>query len=364
MVGLVDDLPEDAEQVLRRLHVEPGQRLVEEEDLRVAGQGTPHLDQAERRRAAAPPPAPWPPGSAAAARGARRPARSPPSTAEAASGDRTCPARAGARDTRARWARPGARARSGPGTARAAGTSGPGPGSARARGETFVTSSPCSHTRPALGRSRPDSTPRSVDLPAPLGPTRPAMRARLDLDGDVGERREPAEADGDARRPPGPSVRRRSAVALVDRRNGGRRHETLLRDLGAPSRPARGPPPTVRPVDELRVTAASGAEAQDQPPQLAAAARPGRRRGTWPPRWHRGRRAPAARWAHRHGREVVLRQRRREDERQPGDQRRGIRPHTDRDQHGQPDDAGEGGELARAGTSSAPGRAARRRCRR
>ena len=37
-------------------------------------------------------------------------------------------------------------------------------------------------TRPALGRSRPDSTASSVDLPAPLGPTRPAMLPGLDLE--------------------------------------------------------------------------------------------------------------------------------------------------------------------------------------
>ena len=46
-LGLVDDLPEHREQVLRRLDVQPGQRLVEEEDLRVAGQGATDLDQAE-----------------------------------------------------------------------------------------------------------------------------------------------------------------------------------------------------------------------------------------------------------------------------------------------------------------------------
>ena len=43
---LVDDLPEDGEQVLRRLHVQTGERLVEEEDARVAGQRAADLDQA------------------------------------------------------------------------------------------------------------------------------------------------------------------------------------------------------------------------------------------------------------------------------------------------------------------------------
>ena len=38
-----------------------------------------------------------------------------------------------------------------------------------------MTSSPRRCTRPALGRTRPESTPRSVDLPAPFGPTRPAI---------------------------------------------------------------------------------------------------------------------------------------------------------------------------------------------
>ncbi len=50
---------------------------------------------------------------------------------------------------------------------------------ARARGEVCVTSSPWSVTRPAIGRCSPESTANSVDFPAPLGPTRPAMAPGL-----------------------------------------------------------------------------------------------------------------------------------------------------------------------------------------
>ena len=47
---------------------------------------------------------------------------------------------------------------------------------ARARHDALVTSSPRRCTCPAFGRRRPERTARSVDLPAPFGPTRPAMR--------------------------------------------------------------------------------------------------------------------------------------------------------------------------------------------
>ena len=47
VVALVDDLPEDGDQVLRTVEVEAGQRLVEQEDLRLAGQRPGHLDQSD-----------------------------------------------------------------------------------------------------------------------------------------------------------------------------------------------------------------------------------------------------------------------------------------------------------------------------
>src|SRR5271154_262030 len=49
------------------------------------------------------------------------------------------------------------------------------PSRALAAGVRVVTSFPAMKTRPATGRRSPEMTPKSVDLPAPFGPTRPTM---------------------------------------------------------------------------------------------------------------------------------------------------------------------------------------------
>src|SRR6185503_12678454 len=49
---------------------------------------------------------------------------------------------------------------------------------ARDCGLRRVTSTPSMVTRPARGRTSPESTPNNVVLPAPLGPTRPTVVPR------------------------------------------------------------------------------------------------------------------------------------------------------------------------------------------
>ena len=194
---LVHDPAEDTEQVLGRLEVETREGLVEQEDPWLAGQGATDLDQAEepqrerRHRRLGHPGQPeqleqavdlfglflrgWKEGAGV---------EHVPPQARAGTSVPGGPAR-------------GARARSGPRTARAAGTSGPGPGFARCRHDTFVTSSPSSMTGPrraAAGRRAPraGSTSRHRWV-------RPGRRcvARLYLEGHLGERGQAAEANGD-----------------------------------------------------------------------------------------------------------------------------------------------------------------------
>ena len=112
---------------------------------------------------------------------------------------------------------------------------------ARARGEEFVTSSPHSCTRPVFGRSNPDSTPNRVDLPAPLGPTRPAIRP-----GSTS-----METSESAVSPPKRTVTPEAANAHAGAAGGlagsgvaggRRRHETPSATLGAPSTVPMSPP--------------------------------------------------------------------------------------------------------------------------
>ncbi len=170
-----DDLAEHGQQVLRRLHVETGKRLVEEKNPRLTGEGAAHLDQAGRHPEAARPPEPWRRGSAAASRAGRRCGRSRACRVATANAGSNMSRQRRTGDTRARCAstkcsrtvRP--MKSSGCWNVRAR------PRPARDRGEAPLTSSPPSQTRPALHRCRPESTPSSVDFPAPFGPTRPAM---------------------------------------------------------------------------------------------------------------------------------------------------------------------------------------------
>ena len=66
----------------------------------------------------------------------------------------------------------------------------------RFEGDAPVTFLPPRNTSPPCGWSRPDSTPNSVVLPAPLGPTSPTIDAGRDRQADVVERDQPAEAHG------------------------------------------------------------------------------------------------------------------------------------------------------------------------
>ena len=175
----------------------------------------------------------------------------------------------------------------------------------RSRARHAVTSSPWSQHRPAVGAQEPGQHAEQGRLAGAVGADQPGDGAR----GDVEATRRTAP-----RSPPKRTVmpvgrratgRRRRRPRLVGRRIGhGRRHETCSATSG------RRPPTACRfdrrrrSLEELRVDRGCRARRAGPAAQLAGSARPARRRGTWPRRWRRGRRAPAAGCAV-HGREVV-----------------------------------------------------------
>ncbi len=212
---------------------------------------------------------------------------------------------------------------------------------ARARGDAWVTSSPWSHTAPALGRCKPDRTPRSVDFPAPFGPTSPAMPPGCTS----------METSDSARSPPKRTVMplATSAAVVVGRSGRGRslggRHETRSVIRGAPS---TAPTPDRRAQVAGRLIARTRRlEPQQQglePPALLGQCAVGV--------LGCGDRAEAEADLKRVGEPrrrgpVEGEDRVREHQHQTGDQRSGGRAHADGHQDGQPDHAGKGGELAR-----------------
>ena len=190
------------------------------------------------------------------------------------------------------------------------------PRAARKRGDACVTSSPRSHTAPSLGRCRPESTPSRVDLPAPFGPTSPAMRpgsTSMDtLESAVSPPKRtvmPLAARGRSRRRRWGRATRRCRCRGRSRRHTlghSRRHAGLL--------PRQGVTRLV--LDRAQAPGCAG----------AGCSRPARRRGIWQPRWHRVRRGSrgdrSATWP-----TAELEERGREDEHDPGDQRGGRRAH-------------------------------------
>ena len=75
-----------------------------------------------------------------------------------------------------------------------------------------VTRRPASSTLPAVGKSKPESTLTSVDLPAPFGPIRPDDLVPVQLERDVGERADALERPRDGGGPK--SVLRASSPPL------------------------------------------------------------------------------------------------------------------------------------------------------
>ena len=133
------------------------------------------------------------------------------------------------------------------------------PSRARWCGETRVMSAPPSRTRPWVGGCSPVMTLNSVVLPAPLGPMSPFTAPGVDLEVDVLERLEPAEADrdlldGELRQPNAPPLR----SALQDGGPGHRSGVQLVDDR-SPARPLRRLPEVgdlgVEPADAVGVAA-------------------------------------------------------------------------------------------------------------
>ena len=225
VIVLLDDAREDGEQILRCLHVESGEGLVQEEDVRIAGEGAAHFDEAEDPQRQRGHGGLGHPGQPAAARAVRPPVRFRPATAETGNGDRAC--RATVDGVPCGRGRPGpdAHARSDPGTARAAGTSGPDPewrgrgrrpssrprraatpapswvagvrterrGASTCRHRSAPPARRCVRARPPATRRRAPSTPRSGRR-CPLPPARDPVR-RVGSAGRRQHRSRPASRD-------------------------------------------------------------------------------------------------------------------------------------------------------------------------
>jgi hypothetical protein len=161
---LIDDLPEDGQQVLRGLDVESRQGLVEEEHAGFAGQSPAHLDEAED--------AEW------QSRHRRLLHSGEPQQLQqllhplvllrrkvgTTNGERACRPQSRCGATRALCASIQVLAHVSPRKSSGCWNVRANP-SSPAPGRTLVTSSPCRCTRPPLGRRRPDRTARSVDFP-------------------------------------------------------------------------------------------------------------------------------------------------------------------------------------------------------
>ena len=207
---------------------------------------------------------------------------------EQANGDRACRAQSRVGATRARCAKTRCSRTVSPMNSSGCWNVRANPFLALARQEALVTSSPCRCTRPPLGRRRPDRTARSVDFPAPFGPTSPAMlpgwTSRLTPESAV----EPAEADGDV-------VRRQAQVHLRQHGSGACISLGATITRCAPPRESSGPVPRRRRQGPGRRPRHPPAAAAHGGPTVAAgdSARPERRRDTWPPRRRRARTARA-----------------------------------------------------------------------
>ena len=175
--------------------VEARRRLVEEQQARLADQGPGQLDHAGRARAAATGPGRRPrrqpdqlehrvgPGAAPRRVGSRSPGQVPPAGRRVGAGPGRPPA--------------GARARSARRTARCAGRCGPRPGGPGGAADMPARSWPSRRTLPPSGSITPARQLNSVVLPAPLGPISPTSSLGPDLERDVDQGGDAAEALGD-----------------------------------------------------------------------------------------------------------------------------------------------------------------------